>query len=82
MLLGLLGNVFSSHLRGERGRLARTLEALRTGGRPGNGVALRVRYGDHGVVEGRVYVGDARRDILAFATANTTGFLGHGIPFS
>src|SRR5690606_658101 len=65
----------------ERGRLARTLEALGTSRRPGNGVALCVGDGDHRVVEGRVDVRDARRDVFAFATTDACGFLGHFIPF-
>ena len=81
VFLRLLGAIFGSDLRGERGRLARTLEALGTGRRPGNRIALRVGDGDHGVVEGRVDVRDARRDVLAFATADACGFLGHGLPF-
>src|SRR5690606_37619053 len=51
VFLGLLGAVLGSDLGGERGRLARTLEALGTSGRPGNRVALCVGDGDHRVVE-------------------------------
>src|SRR3546814_10641191 len=39
------------------------------GRRPRNGIALRVGDGDHGVVERRVDVRDARRDVLLLATA-------------
>src|SRR3546814_18700323 len=39
------------------------------GRRPRNGIALRVGDGDHGVVERRVDVRDARRDDLLIATA-------------
>src|SRR5690606_21574757 len=81
VLLSLLGAVFSSDLGSKRGRLARTLEALGTSRRPGNGVALCVGDGDHRVVEGGIDVGNARRDIFTFATANACGFLGHILPF-
>src|SRR5690606_33696791 len=45
---------------------ARTLEAHRPGGRPGNRVALRVGDQDLGVVEAGAHMRDAGRDVLAF----------------
>src|SRR5690606_33092063 len=82
MLLRLLRAIFSSNLGSKRGRLTRTLEALRTSGGPGNRIALRVRDGDHGVVEGRVHVRDTRRNVFAFPTTNACGFLSHISPFT
>src|SRR5262249_20143055 len=77
----LLRRVFRRHLRGERGRLARALEALRAGGRPRDGIALRVGYRDHGVVERGVDVRDARGDVFTLALAYARGFLAHARPF-
>src|SRR5690606_13476933 len=82
MLLRLLGAIFRCNLSSERGRLTRTLEALRTSRRPGNCIALRVGDGDHRVVKGRVDVCNTRRNVLAFSTTNASGFLSHGIPFN
>src|SRR5690606_25161625 len=82
VFLSLLGAIFGSDLSGERGRLTRTLEPLSTGRRPGNRIALSIRDGDHGVVERRIYVGNARRDVFTLATANARGFLGHDSPFN
>src|SRR5271170_1264828 len=59
MFGGLPHRVLGRHLRRERGRLARALEAHGAGGRPGDRVALRVGNRDHRVVERRVHVGDA-----------------------
>src|SRR5450756_956180 len=53
VLLRLLGGVFGRHLRGVGRRFARALEAHGPRRRPGNGVALRVGDGDHGIVERR-----------------------------
>src|SRR6267142_4530369 len=77
VFLRLLGNVFGRDLRGIGGRLARALEAHRTGRRPGNGVALRVGDGDGRIVERRIHVRDAGCDVLAFAAAYAGGFLAH-----
>src|SRR3954469_17300681 len=77
VFLRLLGNVFGRDLRGIGGRLARTLEAHRAGRRPGNSVALRVGDGDGRIVERRIPVRDAGRDVLAFAAAYAGGFLAH-----
>src|SRR3546814_16349844 len=67
MFGGLLARVFGANLRRIGSRLAAALETHHAGARPGNRIALRVGDGDPRVVEGRVDVGDARRDILAFA---------------
>src|SRR5262249_30722325 len=77
VLLRLLGDVLAGDLRRVRGRLARSLEAHRAGRRPGDGVALRVGDGDHGVVEGGVHVRHAGGDVLALAAADAGGFLAH-----
>src|SRR5712691_2741358 len=81
MLHRLLRGVLGGDLGGERRRLARALEALGPGRRPGNGVALRVGYGDHGVVERGVDVRNARSNVLAFAPTYARGFLAHARPF-
>src|SRR6266404_7323076 len=81
VFLRLLGNVFGRDLGRIRGRLARTLEAHRAGRRPGNGVALRVGDGDGRVVERRIHVRDAGRDVLALAAADAGGFLAHSRTF-
>ena len=78
MLLGLFRGVFRSHLRGERGRLARAFEALASGRRPGNRVPLGIRYGDQRVVERRADMRYARGYVFAFTAANTSRCLtGH-----
>src|SRR5918995_7302435 len=51
-------------LRGEGGRLARALEAGSTGGLPRDHVALAVGHGDDRVVERRLDVCLADRDVL------------------
>src|SRR5262249_43022696 len=77
----LLGGVLRGDLRGERGRLARALEAVAARRRPCNRVALRVGDGDHRVVERRVDVRDARRDVLALAPTDALcSFLAHARP--
>src|SRR6478735_11866531 len=81
VLLRLLRHVLGGNLCGIRGRLARTLEAHRAGGGPGNRVALRVGDGDGRVVERRVHVRDAGGDVLALTTTNAGGFLAHRLPF-
>src|SRR3954447_5507685 len=52
------------HLRGERRRLARALETGAAGGLPGDHVALAVRERDDRVVERRLDVRLADRDVL------------------
>src|SRR5262245_57711344 len=61
----LLAGVLGRHLGRIRGRLARALEAHGPGRRPGNGIALRVGNGDHGIVEGGADVRHAGGDVLA-----------------
>ncbi len=73
----LASGVFSGHLGGVRGRLARALETHRAGRRPGDRVALRVGNRDHRVVERRVHMRDARGDVLAFAAADACCFFSH-----
>ena len=51
MFEGDLAGLVGSDLSGERGRLTRALEALSTGGRRSDGVALAVGNRDDGVVE-------------------------------
>src|ERR1700709_486253 len=47
----------------------------------GNGVALGIGDGDHGVVEAGVHMRDARGDVLAFTAPNALRFTCHnGIP--
>src|SRR3982075_1501430 len=77
VLLRLLGDVFRRDLRGIGGRFARPLETHRSRRRPGNGVALRVGNGDGRVVERRIHVRDAGRNVLALAAAYAGGFLAH-----
>src|SRR5262245_34797638 len=77
VLLCLLGDVLTGDLRRIGRRLARSLEAHRPGRRPRDGVALRVRDGDHGIVEGGVHMRHARGDVLALAAADAGGFLAH-----
>lgn len=57
-------SLFGRELRRERRALTRTLEATRTGRRPGDGVAVDVRDGHHGVVERALDMRDTRRDVL------------------
>src|SRR5439155_18592035 len=59
-------------LRGERRRLARALEARRARGLPGDHVALLVGQSDDRVVERRLDVRLADRDVLAHTTARAT----------
>jgi hypothetical protein len=82
MLHRLLGGIFRRDLRRERGRLARSLEAVAARRRPGDRVALRVGDRDHRVVERCVDVRDARSDVLAFAPADALlcGFFAHARP--
>src|SRR5215831_12579683 len=64
------------HLRGERGRLARSLETDLAGRRPGDDVADRVGDGDDGVVERAPDVGVPVGDVLAFLAAYLLGGAG------
>src|SRR5664279_2995679 len=75
VFLRLLGGVFGGDLRGVRRRFARALETHGPRRRPGDGVALRVGDGDHRVVERRIHMRHARRDVLAFAPTDAGGFL-------
>src|SRR5919112_2774808 len=61
------------HLRGEGGRLARALEAGAAGGLPGDDVALAVGERDDRVVEGRLDVRLADRDVLLDLAAAALG---------
>src|SRR6185503_15021480 len=63
-LLRRAAGALGGHLRGERRRLARALEARVARRRPGQRVALAVGDGNDGVVEGCVHVGDALGDVL------------------
>src|SRR5208337_1237887 len=77
-VLGRLADgVLGGDLRRKRGRLAGALESHRPGGGPRDRVALRIGDGDHRIVERRVHVGDAGRDVLAFAAADSGRFFGH-----
>src|SRR6478736_5874750 len=64
VLLRLARAVLSGHLRRERRGLARALEADVAGGGPGDHVALRVGDRDDRVVERRLDVRLAVRDVL------------------
>src|SRR5207253_2191465 len=72
MLHPLAGARVSGHLGCERRRLARALEAGRTGGLPRDHVALAVGQRDDRVVERRLDVRLADRDVLANAAARAT----------
>ena len=77
MLLRLPTGILCGHLRGIGCRFPATAEPLTARGRPRNRIALHVGNRDFGVVEGRVDVGDAGRDVLAFAAANARCGFGH-----
>src|SRR5205085_10635235 len=72
VLHGTTGALFGGELRGERRRLTRALEAHVARRRPGNDVALRVGDRNDRVVEGRLDVHHAVRDVLAFLLARAT----------
>src|ERR671939_1517195 len=72
VLHALAGAGVGGHLGGERRRLARALEARRAGRLPGDDVSLLVRQRHDGVVERRLDVRLADRDVLADATAGAT----------
>src|SRR3984893_12134044 len=69
VLLRLARHVLGGDLRRVGRRLPRALEPHGASRRPGDGIALHVGDGDHGVVEARVHMRDARRDVLALAAA-------------
>src|SRR5260221_905801 len=78
MLHRLAGGAVGGDLGGIGRRLPRALEALAAGRGPGHGVALGVGDGDDRIVEAGIHVGDARGDVLAFATARPRrGWLSH-----
>src|SRR5829696_2399759 len=64
LLDALAGGRVGRHLRGERRRLAGALEAGAAGGLPRDHVALAIREGHDGVVERRLDVRLADRDVL------------------
>ena len=69
VLLRAAGRRLGGELRGERGRLARPLEADATRGRPRDDGAGRVGDGNNRVVERRLDVGVAQRDVLLLLAA-------------
>src|SRR5207237_6678031 len=72
VLHALAGAGVGGHLGGERRRLARAFEARRAGRLPGDDVSVLVRQRHDGVVERRLDVRLADRDVLADATAGST----------
>src|SRR3972149_5009766 len=62
-------NARTADSRPGRGRLARPLDPVGPGGRPGERIALPVGYGHDGIVEGGVNVRDAFRNILLYLLA-------------
>ena len=71
MIHGLIASVFSSNLRGIRGRFSGTLESLRSRRLPRNCVALGIGDGDHRVIERRVDMRNARCNVFPLSTADT-----------
>ena len=69
MLHRSLGSGLSRGLGSERSGLLGTTEAQSAGGSPGQGVAVGVGHGDHGVVKGRADMHGALFDRLALTTA-------------
>src|SRR5690554_1566503 len=67
VFLGLAGAILCRNLGGKRSGLPGSLETLRTGRRPRNRVALRIGNGNQRIIECRINVCDARRNVLAFA---------------
>src|SRR5699024_9328427 len=63
------GGHLGGGLSGERRGLLAATETLATGGGPGDGVALGVGDGHHGVVEGRTDMDLALFDVLLFTAA-------------
>src|SRR5690606_34540386 len=77
VLLGLAGSGLRGHAGGVRGGLARALEAHAARGRPADDGARRVGDRDDRVVERRLDVGVAQRDVLLLlATRLARGGLG------
>ena len=73
---GLAAGVLRNHLSGVGGAFPRTLEAHLAGAGPTNGIAIRIRHADEGVVESRGHMDDAAGDILrAFGFVNLDFFL-------
>src|SRR5579875_1205099 len=70
VLLRLAGGALGGHLRRERRRLSRALEADVAGARPGDHVALRVGDRDDRVVEGALDVRLPEGDVLALLAPN------------
>src|SRR4051794_25053440 len=70
VLLRLAGGVLGGHLRSERGRLARALEADVAGARPRDHVALGVGDRHDRVVERALDVSLAVGDVLLFLAAD------------
>ena len=66
MILSRACSTFSSNLGGEGSALARTLEAASARGGPADHVAFQIGEGNDGIVEGRLDVGDAHRNVLLF----------------
>jgi hypothetical protein len=79
VLAGVLGGLFGGAAGGEGSALASALEADGAGGCPGEGFAVGVGDGDHGVIEGRLDVSNAAGD--AFADALLDAGLGAGLGF-
>src|SRR5687767_4867422 len=77
MLGGLAAGVLGGDLGGIGSRLAAALEAHHPGARPGNRIALGIGDGDHRIVEARIHVGNARRDVLTLAAPDALGGLSH-----
>ena len=69
MLHSCLCGSLSCGLSCEGGRLSAATEAHAAGGGPGNGVALGVGDGDHGVVEGRADMNLALLNVLTLSAA-------------
>ena len=62
-------------------RFARPLETHGARRRPRDRIALGVRNRDHRIVERRIHVGDAGRDVLAFPSPDAGSFFTHSRPF-
>src|SRR3954465_409177 len=76
LLDALAGGRVGGHLGGERGRLAGALEAGAAGGLPGDHVAFAVGERDDRVVERRLDVRLADRDVLLDLAAAALGATG------